>query len=600
MLEARSYQTEAERSIWEYFKSHSGNPIVAMPTGTGKSVVIAMFLQNIFRYYPNQKIIILTHVKELIAQNYLKLLSLWPFAPAGVYSSGLNRKETHFPITFAGIASVHRHPEIWGKVDLVLVDECHLISPTETTMYQRFINALAVSNPLIKVVGFTATPWRMGHGKLIDPVDGPNGPTPSLFSDVCFDITGTSAFNRLIAEGYIAPLIPKKTRLEISIEGVHIRGGEFISSELELAVDKDDISANAVREAMEYDDRKCWLCFTAGVNHAINVAEIMNSMGVSAVAIHSKLTTAERDDAIKKFKAGVYRCAVNNNVLTTGFDHPPIDLILVLRHTMSAVLWVQLLGRGTRPYDPANPGDVNTVAFPNKKENCLVLDYANNTPRLGQINDPVVPRKKGVGTGEAPVKLCPKCECWVHAGLRFCDGTLKNGAKCNHEFVFDHHLNANAGSIDLIKGDLPIVEVFNVDIISFTRHQKLTNPPTVRVSYLCGLREFSEWVCIEHTNYAGRKAREWWRQRSDSEPPASVEEFLLNTDKLKVATQLKVWINKKYPEILSACFDGTSFGQYPSNGHVPSVQVENKEPIKQQSPLPALPALTEWDDDIPF
>ncbi len=106
MIQARSYQVEAVSAIYTYFGNNTGNPVVAMPTGTGKSVVIAMFLESVFKYYPNQRVMILTHVKELIQQNYEKLMGLWAFAPAGVYSAGLNRRDVHAPITFAGIGSV--------------------------------------------------------------------------------------------------------------------------------------------------------------------------------------------------------------------------------------------------------------------------------------------------------------------------------------------------------------------------------------------------------------------------------------------------------------------------------------------------------------
>ena len=122
MISPRSYQVEAVSAIYTYFGNNTGNPVVAMPTGTGKSVVIAMFLESVFKYYPNQRVMILTHVKELIQQNYEKLMGLWAFAPAGVYSAGLNRRDVHAPITFAGIGSVAKKWAMFGSVDLVIID----------------------------------------------------------------------------------------------------------------------------------------------------------------------------------------------------------------------------------------------------------------------------------------------------------------------------------------------------------------------------------------------------------------------------------------------------------------------------------------------
>jgi DNA repair protein RadD len=584
------YQQEASDSIFHYFASgKSGNPLVAMPTGTGKSVVIASFLETVFRYYPSQKILCLTHVKELIQQNYQRLLNLWPGAPAGINSAGLGVRAVHDRIIFAGIASVAKYPHQFGHVDLVLVDEAHLVSPSDETMYQRFLTSLKTKNPMLKVVGFTATPWRMGVGKITEG---------GLFTDFCFDITGMEAFNRLIAEGYLCPLIPKQTSTMLDVDGVHMRGGEFIPSELQYAVDIDETTAAAVREAMECGhDRKHWLTFCAGVEHAIHTTSILNSMGVSAVAIHSKMSGAERDAAIADWKAGRYTAAVNNNVLTTGIDFPGIDLILMLRPTASTPLWVQMLGRGTRPvYAPGfNIGDTAQRMEAIKqggKQNCLVLDFAGNTKRLGPINDPVLPRPRGQKGGDAPVKLCDKCGTFNHASVRFCIG-------CGFEFTYTIKLKQGASTDEIIKGDLPVVEVFTIDHISYSLHTKLGAEPSMRVTYYSGLRHFSEYVCLQHAGYPGRKARMWWRERSHEEIPATTELALEAANALRTPTHLRVWTNKKYPEILAHCYDGTAFGTkaMSDSDEGPSIEVQNRRKTPEQA---ADPSDTSYEDDIPF
>lgn len=515
-----------------------------MPTGTGKSVVIAMFLQSVFAQWPSQRVMVLTHVKELIEQNLDKLITVWPFAPAGVYSAGLGRRDTFAPITFGGIASVRKQAAQFGHVDLVLIDEAHLVSPNDATMYQRFLGELREVNPKLKVIGFTATPWRLGHGKLTDAaIDKEGNEIPSLFTDACFDITGVEAFNKLIADGYLAPLIPKRTQAYLDVDGVHMRGGEFIQAELQRAVDKADITMRAIREAMELGaNRDHWLVFAAGVEHAIHTAEAMQDLGIEAAAVHSKMSTAERDAVINDFKSGKLRAVVNNNILTTGFDFPGIDLILCLRPTASPVLWVQMLGRGTRP----SPG----------KENCLVLDFAGNTRRLGPINDPVIPKRKGKGGGTAPVKECPCCHTWVHASLRYCDGIKNDGSACDHEFKFETKLRQGASTAEIIKGDIPKVETFDVDHITFREHRKIGRPPIMRVGYYCGLRFFEEFICIEHEGFAGRKAREWWalRDTTGALPPSSTADAIARAAALQPPKQIRVWVNKKYPEILAAEF----------------------------------------------
>ncbi len=598
MIRDRSYQIEAVNSVWSYFGSKSGNPVIAMPTGTGKSVVIARFLQSVFNSYPSQRVMMLTHVKELIQQNFEKLQMVWKFAPCGVYSAGLGRKEHNRPITFAGIASVAKVWSLFGHIDLIIIDEAHLVSPSEATMYQNFIRGLLSINPMLKVIGLTATPWRLGHGHITDPVVKPDGSEePSIFTDVCFDITGIEAFNRLIAEGYLSPLVPKRTKIVLDIEGVHMRGGEFIEKELQTAVDKDELTYAALKEAMELGhDRKKWLIFASGTDHADHIADMLNSLGVPTGCVHSK--REGRDQTIKDFKAGLLRAVVNNNVLTTGFDDHEIDMIVVLRPTASSVLWVQMLGRGTRPlYAPGF--DLDTIEGrlasieAGGKRNCLVLDYAGNTPRLGPVNDPVVPRRKGQKGGDAPVKECPVCMCYVHASLRWCNGEMPDGSACTHEFKFETKLKQSASTADLIAGDMPVTEVRAVDHISIAVHSKEGVPDMLKVSYFCGLQMYQEYVCVGHSNFAGKKARQWWRARTDEEMPNDARAALEKAVKLKPATHLRIWVNKKYPEILATCFDGTAFGTIlPSDYYEPPPVAGGTSTASKRTPYD--------DDEIPF
>lgn len=600
-MKLRPYQWDGICAIWDYFNNGgTGNPIVAMPTGTGKSVVIGGFVRTVFDAFPNQRVMILTHVKELIEQNFDKLYQIWPTAPAGIYSSGLNRRDLYNSITFGGIASVAKRAAEFGHVDLIIIDEAHLVSPSESTMYQKFILELKQYNPYLKVIGLTATPYRLGHGKIIE--EG------SLFTDICYDITTLEEFNNLIAEGYLSPLIPKRTELMLNVDGVHMRGGEFIAKELQHAVDKYEITEAAVKEALEAGhDRQAWLVFTAGVEHAIHTAEILNAYGVPAKAVHSgnkqyKMTDTERDNAIAEFKAGKLRALVNNNVLTTGFDHPPIDLILMLRPTSSPGLWVQMLGRGTRPvYAPgfdldSTEGRIAAIEA-GGKPNCMVLDFGGNTKRLGPINDPVLPPRKGKKKGDAPIKLCENvnqrhqlCNTWVHASARWCP-------ECGGEFSFQTKLKQGAGTDELIKGDLPVVEEFKIDHITYSQHVKMDKPPMLKVSYYSGFRMFNEYVCIEHEGFALHKAKKWWKERTDIPFPETTEQALNVADTLQTCTSLRVWTNKKYPEIMAHCFDGSHFGKEEADPFAgPSVQSDKVNVPKENNNL----SNDDWDDDIPF
>lgn len=521
----RDYQEASIQHLYKYFNEKSGNPIIALPTGTGKSIVIGEFARRAIAQYRDTRILMLTHVKELVDQNIKTLINVWPTAPAAVYSAGLGRREVS-QITFAGIQSVYKKPELFGHIDLVLIDECHLVSPKGTTMYQKMLNKLRKENDYLKVIGFSATPFRLGQGMLTDHETG-------LFDDVAFDLTGRNAFNWLIQEGWLAPLIPKQTAEMLDVTGVKMSGGEFILKQLQEHVDQEEITMRALRETVHHAaDRKHWLIFASGIEHAEHIADFLESQfGVSAAAVHSKLTDEERDQRIADFKSGKIRALANNNILTTGFDFPEIDCIVMLRPTASPGLWVQMLGRGTRPAEG--------------KENCLVLDFAGNTRRLGPINDPVLPRKKGKGSpGVAPVRLCESCGCYSHASARFCENP-----ECGKEFPKNVKITSVASIQDLIAGLEPELHYYDVSKVVYRIHKKEGKPDSMRVDYYCGIRRFSEYVCLDHGGYATRVAQQWWEMRSPWGVPPNVQEGMKAVDHIRVPKVITVAEKGKYPEV---------------------------------------------------
>lgn len=539
IIQPRWYQDEAINSIFDYFAIHSGNPVIAMPTGTGKSIVIAEFIRRVMAMWPRQRFLVATHVKELISQNAGKMQEVWPHAPYGIFSAGLDARDYMQPIIFGGVQSMYKNPEMFGHRDLLIIDECHLLNPKDGTMYLALIDGLRRTNPYLKVIGLSATIYRMGQGYITDG---------GLFTDVCYDLTTIDAFARLLAEGWLSPLIPKRTNIEIDTSNLHIASnGDYVKTELESAAEK--ITYQALQEAMRYaNNRYSWLVFCAGVKHAVKTRDMLKHFGVAATIVHSntkdyKMTDDERDQNLLDFKAGNYRAITNNNVLTTGFDHPPIDLIIMLRATLSTSLWVQMLGRGTRPFG-------GSVMFPTK-QNCLVLDFAGNTRRLGPINDPVIPKRKGAGGGDAPVKICEACGTYNHISARFCIG-------CGEPFEIAPKITKEAGTDELIRSELPVVETFEVDRVFYYRQTSKKKPlPYMQVVYFCRgiLTPFRENVMLEHDGYASKIAREWWRTRHPGEPPETINEALSKVAELRVPNRIRVWVNKEYPEILGHEYD---------------------------------------------
>lgn len=539
-MQLRDYQIDAVNSVFDYFGSEEGNPLIVMPTGTGKSLVIAGLLRSIFQY-PGQRVVVATHVKELIAQNLEKLLKVWPTAPAGIFSAGLKRKEIR-AITFAGIASVAGKYEDFGHVDIVIIDEAHLLNPKDGTRYQIFLSGLKLRNPALKVIGLTATHYRMGQGLLTEP--------GGIFTDVCMDQATRDAFMWFVDEGYLSMLVPRRTDLVLDLDGIHSQNGDYSSSELQERLDRDGITKQAIAETIRCGrERDRWLVFASGIEHAEHVCNELNSNGIQSTFVHSKLGDDMRDQRLRDYKAGKYRAIVNNGILTTGFDCPEIDLIAMLRPTKSTSLWVQMLGRGTRPvYAPGfdlstREGRRNAIEA-GPKPNCLVLDFARNTTRLGPVNDPVLPRKKGSGRpGEAPVKVCESCGTYNHASVRFC-------ISCGGEFPRAVGLEAKAEDKDLVVRTEAIPEVqFSVDHVTYVNHySKKSSSFSLKATYYCGVRQFTSYFCFEHIGFPRKLAREWWRNNTGSKPPETVEEARSRLAELRVPKSIRV-LMREMPEI---------------------------------------------------
>lgn len=600
---ARPYQEEAIGNIFKYFTIRTGNPVVALPTGTGKAFVQAEFVRRALHWWSQTRVLCITHVKELVEQNHKELLSIWPQAPAGIYSAGLNRKDTHYPITFAGVQSIANRIEWFGHIDLVLIDEAHTVSEKGSAQYSKVIAKLKERNPLLKVIGLTATPYRLGTGHLT---------SGGLFDDICCDYTSLEAFNYLVDNGYLCPLVPKRTKTELDTGDVAIHGGEFVATQLQAAVDKQTITRAALEEARNLAwDRKHWLVFGAGVTHCNHIAALLNEMGISARAVHTDLPGGddERDKNIADFKNGQFQALVNMGILTTGFNFPALDCIVMLRPTMSPGLWVQMLGRGTRMY----PG----------KLNCLVLDFAANTRRLGPINDPIIPQRgQKKKTGIVPYKLCPQCDAYNHTRARFCVG-------CGFLFPEVFKVQMAAATDELIKKtpekkekpkkeDVPVViEEHIVSRVEYAKNlsKDRTKPPTLRATYYCGSRTFNEWLCVEHfdvSKFAWRKARDAWRLMGGGDhPPATVDAALALVGQLQPPNKLRIMHDgSKWPSVVGYEFGAPGIA-LPSA--IPIDDAGDAIPIADDPGLPygcpPLPAFAPGnlmydqavaDDEIPF
>ena len=521
MIQLRPYQRAAIDATYSYFMQHTGNPLIVLPTGAGKSLTMAAFIHEALAQFPTCNILLLTHVKELIEQDAKAIIHYWPEAPVGIWSAGVGQKKKA-QITVAGIQSIHKLPAKFGQTDICIIDEAHLVPRKSDTMYRRFLDALLAHNPKMKVIGLTATHYRMDSGLLTDG-EG------RIFTDIAYE----ADVGDLIKDGWLCPLVAKNGATKADLSDVHTRGGEYVERELQIAMDKAELIHGAMNEVDQYAaDRNHILGFCAGVEHAEHCAEIARSRGWTAAYVSGDMTATERDRIIGDFKAGRIRFLFNANLLTTGFDAPHIDCIIMLRPTKSTGLYVQIMGRGLRKHQ--------------SKDNTLVLDFAGNIERHGPIDQIKVKRKggKGEGVSVAPVKECPDCHELLATMIMVCP-------QCGHEFPRSAPHGTEASEAVLVAA-LEKPRLFTVDSVEYEAHEKLGKPRSLKVTYWCGPTAFHEWVPIEDKRVFVHKHAIFWFYQRGLTCPATVTDALAMIDQIPAPDTITVKLDGKYWRVVDA------------------------------------------------
>ena len=516
----RPYQEDALRALFAFWRNGGGNPLIAMTTGTGKSVVIAFLIKQLLTDYPNMRVLITAPNRELIDQDIKELRKVWPDAPIGINCDGLGSRDTDTQILFVSINSIYRNPQAVGRRDLVIIDEAHFIPHHDQGMYRITLDALRELVPDLRVAGLTATPYRLDSGHLCEG-DG------HIFDSVVYEY----GIGQGIRDDVLAPLSSKATIATIDVSGVGKRGGEFIADQLEAAAIKDGVVERACDEIATYlGQRRAWLVYCVGVAHATMVRDALRARGVDCEMVLGETPDDQRDRIIEDFRAGRLTALVSVMVLSYGFNVPHVDLIAMLRPTCSAGLYVQQVGRGTRKADG--------------KQNCLVLDFAGNVRRFGPVDDVRIKIKNNSKDGEAPTKVCPSCREIVMLGVSECPhcGFTFPRREIKHE--------ARADTVEILSSQRQRSDWLEVDDVQYVLHAKDT--PSLRVIYLCGFESYSEWVCLQHFGWPRTFAEKWWHQMSGGEPPpGTVNEALARQDELLPVTHIQVAPSGKYWEIVA-------------------------------------------------
>lgn len=519
-LDLRWYQQGAFDELFQYLSEHDGNPCIELPTGAGKTPLMVAIIHYIQTTWPGTKIMVLAHTKELVQQGYDKLKAFWPEAEAGIYSSGLRRRDTDQPVIFAGIQSVAKKARLFGAPEIILIDEAHRIPVTGEGQYRTFIKGVKVLSPYARIIGLTATPWRLSGG----PVCGKGR--------VLTDLIYRADIARLIDEGYLCRPVPVAGDATPDMKGAKVEKGEYTTASLEAAVTPEDLVRRAMTEFVaRAQQRRRWLLFGASKKHIEMMQAALKELGYDIPVLHDGVAPKLRDRLISELKAGRHRGLLNINILTEGFDDPEIDCIGMFAPTLSPGKYYQEVGRGFRP-------------FPGKKD-FLVLDFAGNVVEHGPVDD-IRPPGSGKG-GVAPVKICPKCKTMVKLGLRDCPS-------CGYEFppvekdeMPNHHAAPIAAPLLLADS----AKWLRVKSWAFRSHEKPGSRTSLRVDYNIGVQRLSEWICLEHGGPVRVDAVSWWTARGGARPaPRTVAEAIERKDELQCPLEVNVVFAGKFPRVM--------------------------------------------------
>lgn len=522
----RPYQEAALDAIWNYLAERDGQPLCVLPTGTGKSLVIAELVRHIIEDYEGTRVLVLQHVRELVRQNHSELMNLWPTAPAGIYAAGLKQRDLKSRILFASIQSIHKlaYDLQDPVVSLIIIDESHLVPRSANTTYRKFLADMWQINPAMRVLGTTATDYRLDSGRLHEGDD-------AIFSDIAYEYNVKDAIN----DGYLCPPVTVRASAQIDTSSIGSRGGEFIVGAMQDVADKPE-TVRAIVDELCYNgaSRKSWLVFGCGVKHCTDLRDAIRERGFPAECVFGETDNDERDAIVDSFKRGELRALVNYGTLTTGFNAPNTDLICVARATKSVGLWVQIIGRGLRLFSG--------------KTDCLVLDHGGNTARLGPIDSPIIKdKRKGVEPTELPTKLCPECKTPNPISTRECVG-------CGFLFpAVEHKVSSQASQLDILSSSAPVPAAWvDVSNVYYKRHVgKNSGEPCIRVTYSCGLLSHSEFINPEGKGQSRYRFEAWWRRRvPGSTPPATIDDVMVCQMDIPKPAKIEIRPNGRFVNVV--------------------------------------------------
>lgn len=387
MYTLRAYQQEAVDSVLSYFRKKREPALLTLPTGAGKSLVIAELAK-----IAKGRVLILAHVKELVEQNHAKYCSYG--LDGGIYSAGLGQKDFAHKAIFGSVQSVARaEDDFFEGFSLIIIDECHRVAEEGESQYQKVFAKLRERNPDLCVLGLTATPYRLGLGWIYEYCHKGElkSEKPRFFKRCLYELE----LSYMIKNKYLTP--PVKVDIPVTsydFSELTEKGRMYTVAEVEELLKHQKrltpLIINNIVDITERYERKGVMIFSSSVAHAKEILSYLPEGQARLVVATTDM--AQRDEIVRDFKEKKFKYLVNVSVLTTGFDAPHVDVIAILRPTESVSLYQQIVGRGLR--------------LDEGKKDCFVLDY---TGMGHNIYAPEIADKKP-SKESVPVQIpCPQC-----------------------------------------------------------------------------------------------------------------------------------------------------------------------------------------------
>ena len=528
-MQLRPYQSRIHALTIAHLADYpDSRPIVVAACGAGKSLLIAKLAEH-FVSGAAGSVLILSSRKEILEQNAAKL----PDHLVGVWSAGLGKKQLGRQITVASVQSLRKHVSKLPRVAAILIDECHVFGEA----YAEMVNEILERSPGARVVGYTGTPY-LGDMNRTHLWMVPE--KKRVFTGIACEV----GIGELLRDGYLCALTPYRPGAKLDTSGVKIdaRTGDFQQNQLQAAVDTDDINATVTAEMISIikaENRHHTLVFCAGVEHAEHIRNALRTQGEIAEIVTGSTAAGDRAALIERFKCGGLPWLVSVETMTTGFDAPIADSLILLRPSKSAVLYLQIMGRVMRLHET--------------KSDALVIDFTDTTVEMGPCDEieGQGPKQK---SGQAPVKICDECFNIILAGLKICPC-------CGHEFIFAEHDNRQFDPTTglLISGVIRNEDgsrTFPVSHVDYEIRNTAAGAPALVAHYMSEGRQSPvgvDWYNLWHhkPSVSQRDSTKWLRRQvnADGPIPLTAQEALARASfgALKVPRSVTVKPGSPFP-----------------------------------------------------